>query len=154
MSSALCKQPSNGPTKGNICSLVQYFSVVVWYTPKRAFQSVARSFQYSPMPSRIVEDIMEFLESIDLVVESEGTYVDLNVRNGRRLLNFGSVSDTMKNRLRPTRTKEASIASLEDLHPDAICCSERNLQTLQQNNLKVVADGSEGILICLGGIRF
>ena len=62
---------------------------------------------------------MEFLESIDLVVESEGTYVDLNVRNGRRLLNFGSVSDTMKNRLRPTRTKEASMASLEDLHPDA-----------------------------------
>ena len=92
-----------------------------WFnTPKRAFQSVARSFQCSPMPSRIVEDIMEFLESIDLVVESEGTYVDLNVRNGRRLLNFGSVSDTMKNRLRPTRTKEASMASLEDPHPDAI----------------------------------
>ena len=61
----------------------------MWFnTPKRAFQSLAKTWQNSPTPSRIVEGVLELYVSIDLVVESKGVYVDLNVRNGRRLLNF------------------------------------------------------------------
>ena len=97
-----------------------------WFnTPKRAFQSLAKTWQYSPPPSRVVEDIFGFYISIDLVVESKGTFVDLNVRNGRRLLNFGTGSESTKQRARPTRSKEASMEKLQDLHPDAMWCGNK-----------------------------
>ena len=97
-----------------------------WFnTPKRVFQSLAKTWQYSPTHSRIVEDIFGFYISIDLVVESKGIFVDLNVRNGRRLLNFGTGSESTKQRARPTRSKEASMEKLQDLHPDAMWCGNK-----------------------------
>lgn len=113
-----------------------------WFnTPKRAFHSLARTWQYSPSGPRIVEDILEFFESIDLVVESKGVYVDLNVRNGRRLLNFseGSPAQTIHKRSRPMRTKEASIKKLNDLHPDTKWCSDSVLAFMKEKDLKVEA---------------
>jgi len=104
-----------------------------WFnTPKRAFQSLAKTWQYSPTQERIVEDILEFYVSIDLVVESKGVYVDLNVRNGRRMLNFGdtSAATTQTARVRSTRTKEASMSNLDDLHPDAVWCSTQIVEVM------------------------
>ena len=114
-----------------------------WFnTPKRAFRSLAKSWQHSPTPERIVEDIFEFFESIDAVVESGGVYVDLNVRNGRRLLNFKE-GDRKKKRVRPTRTKDASISKLNDLHPDAAWCGQRVVNTVAEGGLKVEAEGGD-----------
>ena len=64
-------------------------------TPQAALTELFQSVKTDDTPvvvERIVEDILEFYVSIDLVVESRGVYVDLNVRNGRRMLNFGDAS--------------------------------------------------------------
>jgi hypothetical protein len=114
-----------------------------WFnTPKEAFRSLARSWQYSPAPDRIVEDILEFFESIDLVVESLGVYVDLNVRNGRRLLNFGDGAVQHK-RVRPTRTKEASMSNIDDLHPDSRFCGNQVVAVMLKSGLKCEARGAD-----------
>ena len=113
-----------------------------WFnTPKRAFRSLAKTWQHSPTPPRIVEDILEFFVSVDLVVESKGVYVDLNVRNGRRMLNFGdaSAATTSAARIRSTRTKEASMSMLEDLHPTAVWCSGKIVEEMHKSDLKVEA---------------
>ena len=86
---------------------------------------------------------MEFYVPIGLVVESKGVYVDLNVRNGRRLLKFGDGSGSAKQRVRETRTKEASMMKLGDLHPDAMWYGMKVVEGMQSTDLKVEADGSD-----------
>ena len=113
-----------------------------WFnTPKRAFRSLAKTWQHSPTQGRVVEDILEFFTSIDLVVESKGVHVDLNARNGRRVLNFGdtSAATTQTARVRSTRTKEASMSKLEDLHPDAMWCSAQIVEGMHKSDFKVEA---------------
>jgi hypothetical protein len=89
-----------------------------------------------------VEDILEFFESIDLVVESLGVYVDLNVRNGRRLLNFGDGAVQHK-RVRPTRTKGASMSNIDDLHPDSRFCGNQVVAVMLKSGLKCEARGAD-----------
>jgi hypothetical protein len=78
-----------------------------------------------------------------LVVESKGAFVDLNVRNGRRLLNFGTGSESAKKRARPTRSKEASMEKLQDLHPDAMWCGNEIVSNIVNSKLKVEATGMD-----------
>jgi hypothetical protein len=113
-----------------------------WFnTPKRAFRSLAKTWQHSPTQGRVVEDILEFFTSIDLVVESKGVHVDLNARNGRRVLNFGdtSAATTQTARVRSTRTKEAPMSKLEDPHPDAVWCSAQIFEGIHKSDFKAEA---------------
>ena len=72
-------------------------------------------------------------------------YVDLNTRNGRRMLKlkFGdaSAATTQTAGVRSTRTKEASMSKLEGLylHPGALWCSTRIVEVIQEPGLKVGA---------------
>ena len=67
--------------------------------------------------------------------------VDLNVRNGRRMLNFGdtSAATTQTARVRSTRTKEASMSKLEDLHLDAMWCSAQIVEGMHKSDFEIEA---------------
>jgi len=117
-----------------------------WFnTPKRAFKTMCRTWQYSPSSDRIVEDVDEFLLSIEMVVESKCTFVDINVHKGRRAVNLGtgSTAAKYKGRTRSTRTKESGLAKLADLHPEALTCGKTVISTMMKNDLKVEADGRD-----------
>ena len=90
-----------------------------------------------------MEDVLEFFESADLVIESKGVHVDLNVRNGRRLLNFDQSLAVGHKRQRLCRSKEASMAMADDLHPDAVWCSSQRQETMKSTGLKVEAESQD-----------
>ena len=117
-----------------------------WFnTPKRAFHSLARTWEFSPTSDRIVEDIFEFFNSIDAVVESEGTFVELNLRNGRRLLNFAPTKEAKnkkKKRKRLSRKSDASVDKMKDLHPHADWCGKKMVVDIMESDLKVEAMGT------------
>jgi hypothetical protein len=85
----------------------------------------------------------EFFESIGLVIESKGVYVDLNARNGRRLLNFNQALAVGHKRQRLSRSKEASMTTADGLRPDAAWCSSHRQETTKSTGLKVGAESQD-----------
>ena len=55
-------------------------------SPKSAWSAVSRTWEYSPTPQRIVQDVNRVFKAIDLVVKEGGRAVDFEeLRHGRRL---------------------------------------------------------------------
>ena len=70
--------------------------------------------------------------------------MDINVHKSRRAVNLVYKQVRTKGRTRPTRTKDAGLSEMMDVHPGALACGGAVVQNILTNpNLKVEADGRD-----------
>jgi hypothetical protein len=106
-----------------------------------------RTWQVAPTSERIVEDIHEFFESVDEIVETEGVFMEKNLHRGRRAELLCKVVPSAKEETPKTAKKRKRVrskaATMEEvaLHPDAQWCMDKELELAMEDGF-FTGDGS------------
>ena len=116
-------------------------------SPRNAWITLCATWEHSPTPHRIVEDIEDFFDSVVLIIESEGGFVDKNLRHGRRQDQMCKqeeptveAMDKMPKRKRNTKAS-STFDEVVDMHPNATWALDKEMDMMVEDGVK--ADGSD-----------
>jgi len=118
-------------------------------TPANAWVSLCRTWEHTPSSERIVEDIEEYFRAVDQVVETRGTFVELNYHNGRRADFFKTAVPNIKEEAgdvpltkTPRNRYRGGNATMDGapVHPDARWCLDMEMEFASAG--KISGDGS------------
>jgi hypothetical protein len=95
---------------------------------------------------------MDFFDSVDLIIETEGAFMDKNLRRGRRqdIMDKQESSTVAAREHFPKRKRQTAASNtfddIEDMHPGALWALELDMDFVVEHG--VVADGSNMAALC------